>query len=89
MVKVSVAPNTTHETVATHLGHNVEGSAVPFDDETLYAISDVAKIKKAYKLGGLAPAPSKASAQTDGIHDPERQHLESAVLGAMALRGAL
>lgn len=89
MVKISVDSTTTHETVATHLGHNVEGSAVPFDDETLYAIADVAKIKKAYKLGGLAPAPAKASTEADGIHNPERQHLEAAVLGAMALRGAL
>lgn len=89
MVKISISADITHETVATHLGHNVEGSAVPFDDETLYAIADVAKIKKAYKLGGLAPAPTKASDQADGIHGPERQHLEAAVLGAMALRGAL
>lgn len=86
---MSVSADVTHESVATHLGHHLEGSAVPFDDETLYSIADVAKIKKTYKLGALAPAPAKYSNQGSGIHDPERRHLETAVLGAIALRGAL
>lgn len=87
-MKVSVSLDVTHESVAAHLGHHVEGFAVPFNDETLYSIADVAKIKKAYKLGALTPAPAKYSNQEGGIHDPERRHLETAVLGAMALRGA-
>lgn len=85
VVKVSITPEITHESVATHLGTSIEGSAVPFNDETLVAISDVAKIKKAYKLGGLAPTPAK----TNDTENHERQRLETVLLGAIALRGAL
>lgn len=83
---MSVSPEITNESVASHLGASVEGSAVPFSDETLAAISDVAKIKKAYKLGALAPAPAS---QANGAQDHEKRRLETAVLGAIALRGAL
>lgn len=85
VVKVSITPEITHESVATHLGASIESSAVPFNDETLVAISDVAKIKKAYKLGGLATTPAK----TNDTENHERQRLETALLGAIALRGAL
>ncbi|OOF96013.1 hypothetical protein ASPCADRAFT_207361 [Aspergillus carbonarius ITEM 5010] len=85
VVKVSVTPEITHESVAAHLGENVEGSPVPFDDETLSTISDIAKIKKAYKLGALNTAPPN---QANGTHDSGMRRLELSVLGAIALRGA-
>lgn len=87
---MSVSPEITHESVAEHLGASVEGFAVPFSDETLSSISDVAKIKKAYKLGALPPTPANtASNQEDCTQDSEKQRLETAILGAVALRGAV
>ncbi|GIC84622.1 EKC/KEOPS complex subunit CGI121/TPRKB [Aspergillus udagawae] len=76
VVKVSVTPDVTHESVAAHLQQSIEGSSVPFADETLSEISDVSKIKKAYKLGAL------------GAQDDEKRRLELSLIGAIALRGA-
>ncbi|KAL5361929.1 EKC/KEOPS complex subunit cgi121 [Aspergillus floccosus] len=84
VVKVSVTPDITRESVAAHLAQSVEGTPVPFDDETLSGISDIAKIKKAYKLGALSPAPSDKANGTNG----EDRRLELSVIGAIALRGA-
>lgn len=86
---MSISPKITHESVAEHLGASVEGFAVPFSDETLSSISDVAKIKKAYKLGALPPAPANTASNQDGTQDSEKQRLETAILGAIALRGAV
>ncbi|KAL4873280.1 hypothetical protein BDV12DRAFT_160752 [Aspergillus spectabilis] len=85
VVKASVTPEITHEFVAAHLEQSVEGTALPFDDEALSGISDVAKIKKAYKLGSL---PSASSGQVNGAADDGKRRLELSVLGAIALRGA-
>lgn len=87
MVKVSVTPEITHDSVAAHLEASIKGTPVPFDDETLSQISDVAKIKKFYKLGAL-PDP-KATGQTNGTHaDDAKRRLELSLLGAIALRGS-
>ncbi|PYH90507.1 CGI-121-domain-containing protein [Aspergillus ellipticus CBS 707.79] len=85
VIKVSVTPEITHDSVAAHLNQYVEGTPVPFDDETLSKIADVAKIKKAYKLGTLNTAPPN---QANGTHDDGMKRLELSVLGAIALRGA-
>ncbi|KAL3474228.1 kinase binding protein CGI-121-domain-containing protein [Aspergillus californicus] len=85
VVKVSVAPEITNDSVAAHLAQNVQGSCVPFDDESLSGISDMVKIKKAYKLGALPPAPL---GQVNGSQDSGKRRLEVSVLGAIALRGA-
>lgn len=76
VVKVSVTPDVTHASVATHLQQYIEGSPVAFADETLSEISDISKIKKAYKLGTL------------GSRDDEKRRLELSLIGAIALRGA-
>lgn len=34
-----------------HLSANIEGTAVPFTDESLAGIADIARIRKVYKLG--------------------------------------
>lgn len=83
MVKVSVSPEITHESVAAHLKENVQGTPVPFNDETLSAMSDVAKIKKVYKLGAL-PTP----VANNQAYDNDKRRLEVAMLGAIALRGS-
>jgi len=80
VIKVSVSPEITHESVVAHLGSAVQGTPVPFDDETLFEVSDVNKIKKAYKLGALS-SPTKENAE-------DKQRLENALLGAIALRGS-
>lgn len=89
MVKVSVSPEITHDSVAQHLEKAVEGSPVLFNDETLSAISDVSKIRKAYKLGAAPAKPTKtASDQMNGTHNGSQRDLEISLLGAIALRGA-
>jgi len=89
VVKVSVTPDITHDSVAEHLGKSVEGTSVPFDDESLSAIADIGKIRKAYKLGAAPAASAKApSAQVNGTTDGGKRELEINILGAMALRGA-
>jgi EKC/KEOPS complex subunit CGI121/TPRKB len=80
VIKVSVSPETTYESVVAHLGSSVQGTPVPFDDQTLFEMSDVNKIKKAYKLGAL-PSPNKEDVEA-------KQRLENALLGAIALRGS-
>ncbi|KAJ9294166.1 hypothetical protein DTO271G3_7028 [Paecilomyces variotii] len=89
VIKVSVSPEITHDSVAQHLGETVEGSPVQFSDETLSAISDVSKIRKAYKLGAAPAKPTKATSdQVNGTHDSSQRDLQVALLGAIALRGA-
>lgn len=60
---------------------NVEGEAVPVTDENIAAATDLAKVRKYYKLNGLN--------WLDGIKDDgeKRKETELLVLGAMALRG--
>ncbi|KAF9885715.1 hypothetical protein FE257_012600 [Aspergillus nanangensis] len=84
VVKVSVTPDITHDSVAAHLTQSIEGLPAPFTDESLSGVSDISKIKKAYKLGALSVA---AVDTTNGTHAQDRK-LEQSVLGAIALRGA-
>lgn len=90
VVKVSVSSEITHDSVATHLGSSIQGTSLPFDDETLAEISDVSKIKKAYKLGALSsPATMADSALCNGTQDHDAiRRLELSLLGAIALRGS-
>ncbi|KAE8345819.1 hypothetical protein BDV24DRAFT_124787 [Aspergillus arachidicola] len=85
VVKVSVTPEITHDSVAAHLTQSIEGSPVPFNDETLSKIADVTKIKKAYKLGALPSAPA---GQVNGAGNGDNGRLENSIIGAIALRGA-
>ncbi|KAJ5551548.1 hypothetical protein N7535_000508 [Penicillium sp. DV-2018c] len=80
VIKVSVSPEITKESVAAHLGSSVQGTPVPFDDQTLSEVADINKIKKAYKLGAL-PSPSSGN-------DEAKQRLEKSLLSAIALRGS-
>jgi len=84
--KIPVTSSITYESVSAHLGESVQGSLVAFNDDTLSEIADVAKIKKAYKLGSLPSQPAKTD-QLNG-HDDGRRQLEICLLGAIALRGA-
>lgn len=96
VIKVSTSPEITHDSVAQHLRQHIEGTPVSFDDATLNNISDVARIKKVYKLSGLAQP--KQSKKSDGPHQAQLdgslgdklggKHLEISILGSIALRGA-
>lgn len=89
VVKVSVSPEITHDSVAAHLETSIQGITVPFDDHTLSEIADVNKIKKAYKLGALSsPGAKSDSSQVNGSHDDSKRRLELSIVGAIALRGS-
>lgn len=89
-MKVSVSPEITHDSVAAHLEGSVEGTPMPFDDQTLSEVSDIAKIKKTYKLGALSsPGTYANSSQVNGARvDDAKRRLELSILGAIALRGS-
>lgn len=75
----------TAESIEAHLREHVQGTQVAFNDEVLSSMTDVARVKKIYKLnaggGGKKPV-------INGVGKvDERRELEVAVLGAMALRG--
>ncbi|KAK2790324.1 hypothetical protein FQN52_005592 [Onygenales sp. PD_12] len=88
VVKFSTSPDITHDSVAQHLEKAIEGKPLPFDDENLRLVSDISKIKKAYKLGSI-----NAKGGQNGRNGPaallsEMNNLERSILGAMALRGS-
>lgn len=95
MVKVSMPPGVTNESVAQHLGEVVKGIPLTFDDDNLRLVSDIGRIKKAYKLGsGItkpAPRAEPGKAGQNYSHKPvemEMRDLERTILGLMALRGS-
>jgi EKC/KEOPS complex subunit CGI121/TPRKB len=59
----------------------VEATPVPFNDETLSTISDIARIRKLYKLN--QPVSKSADGQVNAV-----KALEPLILGAIAIRGA-
>lgn len=88
MIKVGVIPNITRETVVNHLSQNIKGVPAVLDDATLLSISDVGKIKKAYKLGAMGTPPAPENQVHGDTHAREKWQLEAALLGAIALRGS-
>ena len=72
-IKVSVNPQITHESVQKHLDQVITGIAVPLDDDSLREMTDIPRLKKVYKIGGL---------------DHDRKEMEAVIIGMMALRGA-
>ncbi|KAJ5903193.1 hypothetical protein N7504_005576 [Penicillium tannophilum] len=85
VVKVPMSPEITHDSVATHLEASIKGTSVTFDDQSLSEISDIAKIKKVYKLGAL---PTPGAKQASGTPDDAKRRLEMSIVGAIALRGS-
>jgi EKC/KEOPS complex subunit CGI121/TPRKB len=93
VIKVSIDPSITHDSVEAHLKEVMKGSSLPFEDSSFGDISDLTKIAKAYKLSQIqqpkGKSNSKAVANRDRRSDPDEQHdLEASVVGLMALRGA-
>jgi hypothetical protein len=94
VIKVASEDNATG--IAQQLDWAVEAQELDFDDATLYRLCDVAEIRKIYKL----PAPHKARGKTKQDEqlvvtrqmsdeaEAERNELQMAILGMIALRGA-
>lgn len=88
---VKVAPVSSASQISEHLTSVVEGEAVPFEDEEVRSMTDVARVKKLYKLnagGGGGGKKGGANGVSNEKVEDERKELEIMVLGAMALRGA-
>ena len=94
VVKLSTSPDVSAESVSQHLNDSFQGTPIEFNDETLMEKTDVAKVKKIYKLNTLSSTKSKrgkaGDIENDGVtfEKDSRKELEVAVLGLMALRGA-
>ncbi|TPX16254.1 uncharacterized protein E0L32_003903 [Thyridium curvatum] len=69
------------ESIWAHLQEHVKGSPVPLVDENIAAATDLAKVRKYYKLNG---APALNDAKDDLSRKTETEAL---VLASMALRG--
>ena len=77
--------------VQEHLSRVVEGTQVAFTDDVLRSTTDLARIRKIYKLNaeGGGSGPKKGVKGVNGVSEvDERKELEILVLGSMALRGA-
>jgi EKC/KEOPS complex subunit CGI121/TPRKB len=83
VIKVSTSPEITHDSVAQHLDGAIEGTPIPFSDESLRAVLDLDGLLGAYKLGAVI-----ANRKLDGISEEDRQRLEKCIIGSIGLRGA-
>ncbi|KZF24440.1 CGI-121-domain-containing protein [Xylona heveae TC161] len=102
VIKICTGGEITTDGVRTHLSRAVDGAAVPFIDESLRSMTDLAKIKKIYKIGtsnnvgsagkrnksDISPTGSQMVLNGNQAELKERKELEVAILGLMALRGA-
>jgi EKC/KEOPS complex subunit CGI121/TPRKB len=98
IIKVSTPSSpTTASEIQSHLTSSIEGEQVPFEDSILQEMTDVARIKKIYKLNSGGGGGGKKNGQVNvtaiegvsinGTKENERKELGVLVLGAMALRG--
>lgn len=91
MLKVATSPDITLGSVSQHLAAAVKGEACPFNDRTLKEMSDIARIKKVYKLTSTNPGTAGPNGQKSGhayAQEEQERQLEAQILGSMALRGA-
>jgi len=95
VIKISTSPEINHDTVAQHLENVIEGTPYTFDDQSLRLVSDVAKIKKAYKVGAASSSPSQATGNDEQSQEnstrkgtDEQKRVEMSIIGAIAIRGS-
>jgi hypothetical protein len=101
-VKVGNVPSVTASSVEAHLSDVIRGTPVDFSDATLSICTDIAKVKKLYKLSEVSGKQKKGvkhSQQATTEHGPssvigrdklsadERMRMEVSILGIMALKG--
>ena len=72
-----------------HLDKEVDGELVEFEDDVIWEMTDLARVRKIYKLNSLGGS-GKKGAMVNGVGNEreERKEMEILVLGSMALRGA-
>jgi EKC/KEOPS complex subunit CGI121/TPRKB len=89
LIKIST-PSQPHtaEAIQAHLIANLEGKQVEFSDEVLGSMTDLAKVRKIYKLNSGGGKVGKGLINGTSKEDTERRELEVLILGSMALRGA-
>jgi len=79
----------TAEKIQEHLGASIEGEQIAFTDEELQNMTDLARVKKIYKINAGSSGGKKAVTNgMNGFKVDEEKELEIWVLGSMALRGA-
>lgn len=96
MVKLGTSAEITTEGVQQHLSSSVEGKPIDFSDQTLAQITDLARVRRIYKLSAPAGTKGRQLAQGNAAMvngktacvDNDRAEIEVNVLGLMALRGA-
>lgn len=77
----STTPLPTKDAVWQHLRTHVRGAPAAPSDEAVAALTDWARVRKAYKLG------PGAGGGGGGAGDAARREAEIWILGAMALKG--
>ncbi|KAK4943381.1 hypothetical protein LTR10_017055 [Elasticomyces elasticus] len=96
VLKVATTPEITLDSVTQHLSSHIQGKECAFDDASFTKIADVDRLRKVYKLGAPQTSKGKGSGKavngitstSQGTEDDTIQHLETQILGLMALRGA-
>ena len=83
----SPSSKATSESIQRHLSEHVQGRQVEPSDEEVASVTDVARLRKLYKLP-LAQVKGAKKEKSDGEIAEERKELEMGILAAMALRGA-
>ncbi len=89
VIKVSTpsAPFTGPQ-IQEHLAKVVEGVQVPFSDAEMSDMTDLARVRKIYKLNVAGGGRKPINAVNGASEIDERKELEVLILGSMALRGA-
>ena len=89
IIKVSTSSTFTGPQIQEHLYKVIDGTQVPFSDDELRGMTDLARVRKVYKLNGGIGGAKKGTNMVNGTSEnDERKELEILVLGNMALRGA-
>jgi EKC/KEOPS complex subunit CGI121/TPRKB len=91
IIKVSTPTSPfTSVQVQEHLSKVIEGTQIPFSDDEIGQMTDLARVRKIYKFN--AAGGGKKANVVNGVdgksEEEERKELEVLVLGTMALRGA-
>ena len=92
VVKISTPSSVASaEAVQSHLTQSVEGEQIDFSDAELQNMTDVARVKKIYKLNNSASVNGQAKGNAvngGGRAGDETKELEMLIIGSIALRGA-
>ena len=71
-----------------HLQSIVEGSAIEFSDGALRELTDMARVRKFYKLNAQPQRLGKTTKERGSMsEEAQKKELEVNILGLMALRG--